>query len=483
MDIERVRGPDSTPSGKRSKRSVSDEDRFQEEFRVTDVKGIDPDQPKKKRHRAQESEEASSGRVRSNRPQRGDSKPSILDTNFNSRKKDIYGRTDTGKSSSSYGTPYKSHVPSATPPPPDNSQESLPSSFSFWQDNMSNDNQVTPTNTQSPQRAQQQKKTQKKEVHAPKKKEAHDKKHDKKDKSKKTPTAAPAEKKLKTPDAKPTFVSGDAEEEEDDLLAKKGAKEAPVPHHKEEKTDPDKPKKPPKKAFAKKKARKGEDEPVQIPEDWRKEAKAEPAKAPSTPQHEKKKKKEPVHGKTYKSLSQLAQTFAPITPLSDIKDHKPGKEHKVEAHAAPTPIPFSPDAAGAATTATSHVSSYIAPQAQNLFSQMVGTIIVMTNQGISRTEVQLNSPAFQNSPFFGSTILVEKYATAPDSFNIRLTGNTSQVNAFNKNLDGLYNAFERGSFAFKIGRLDASHAPVKPLFKRKKKSGDKDSDFSDQNEE
>jgi len=134
-----------------------------------------------------------------------------------------------------------------------------------------------------------------------------------------------------------------------------------------------------------------------------------------------------------------------------------------------------------AQAATTEASSYLSSQTIPLFFQMVGTIYVMTSQpGVSLTEIVLNSPAFANSKFFGSTISIEKYATAPDSLNIRLTGTDEAVRTFNQNISNLYAAFQNGNFAFKIGRISAEYTVEKPMFHRKgKKESSSGGEFQD----
>ncbi len=129
-----------------------------------------------------------------------------------------------------------------------------------------------------------------------------------------------------------------------------------------------------------------------------------------------------------------------------------------------------------ATEATNQVSSYLSPQTRSLFFQMVGTIYVMSGTpGISKTDIVLNSPGFANSRFYGATISIEKYATAPDSFNIRLTGTNEAVKSFKENLTNLYSAFQNGNFNFRVGRISAEYEIDKPVFRRKE-SGEGRSD-------
>lgn len=123
-----------------------------------------------------------------------------------------------------------------------------------------------------------------------------------------------------------------------------------------------------------------------------------------------------------------------------------------------------------ATAATAQAAPYLTQNAVSLFYQMVGTMYVMSGpQGVSRTDVVLNNPNFQNSKFFGATITIEKYATAPDSFNIRLTGPQDAVISFRENIPSLLAAFQNGKFSFRIGRIDAEYTIEKPIFRRKEK--------------
>jgi hypothetical protein len=98
--------------------------------------------------------------------------------------------------------------------------------------------------------------------------------------------------------------------------------------------------------------------------------------------------------------------------------------------------------------------------------------------GISLTEVTLNSPNFEKSVFYNAKITIEKYATAPDSFNIRLSGSPEAVTLFSKNVENLTAAFaisyEERRIAFRVGRLEAEYAQERPLIRRKKESGDKE---------
>jgi hypothetical protein len=121
-----------------------------------------------------------------------------------------------------------------------------------------------------------------------------------------------------------------------------------------------------------------------------------------------------------------------------------------------------------AIAATQAAASYLRPEAVPIFYQMIGSIMIMSAPpGISRTEFVLNNPALANSKFFGATVELIKYSTAPDSYNIRLSGSNEAVAAFNQNLPGLMAAFQTGHFSFRIGRVDAEYSADRPVLRRK----------------
>jgi len=117
----------------------------------------------------------------------------------------------------------------------------------------------------------------------------------------------------------------------------------------------------------------------------------------------------------------------------------------------------------------------LTPEVTPVIEHMVGQILVMsTKEGIMQTEILLNNPEMENSVFYGSKIVLEKYSTAPDSFNIRLTGTPEAVTIFNGNIDILMESFNRGNFNFRIGRIEATHEAGRPLFRRKERPGGSD---------
>jgi hypothetical protein len=136
---------------------------------------------------------------------------------------------------------------------------------------------------------------------------------------------------------------------------------------------------------------------------------------------------------------------------------------------------FPKDIAIRANSLTAHLTPYLPSDVSPLFQKMVGTIIHIEQQGITKTQVILNSKAFENSIFYGSTISLTQYSTAPNSYNIILKGPNQAVSMFNENLEGLFNSFKKGNFSFTINRLEAEYE--RPLFKRKEKTSSSDTDL------
>jgi hypothetical protein len=163
-------------------------------------------------------------------------------------------------------------------------------------------------------------------------------------------------------------------------------------------------------------------------------------------------------------------------PFSHKKDKKEDTQMQVQSQSMGIHIDNATQVQTSSLSA--QVSSYLSPDILPLFERMVGTLIQINKQGISETQIILNSPAFANSQFFGSKIFFERYSTAPNSFNIKLTGPQQAVTIFNDNLSSLMNIFQGSKLDFKVGRLYAEYETERPLFRRKKSIGDESKDMS-----
>ncbi|HEU63997.1 MAG: hypothetical protein KR126chlam4_01253 [Candidatus Anoxychlamydiales bacterium] len=194
--------------------------------------------------------------------------------------------------------------------------------------------------------------------------------------------------------------------------------------------------------------------------------------APKTTKEEAKAKAPQVKAPSGKETPQAPSEKA-IKPTGQAKKSKEEKEkepEKPQIQQSTVLQEMPPNIASGVQSMTAPLTPYLHPDIVPLFEKMVGTIVQLQAKGITTTEVMLNSPAFQSSMFYGSSIVVQKYSTAP-AFNIFLRGPTQAVNMFSENLDGLYDAFKKANI--NIGRLEAQHE--KFTFRRKEKpSSDKD---------
>ncbi|NGX32879.1 MAG: hypothetical protein K1060chlam4_00935 [Candidatus Anoxychlamydiales bacterium] len=164
------------------------------------------------------------------------------------------------------------------------------------------------------------------------------------------------------------------------------------------------------------------------------------------------------------------KTIKPTTEAKKPKEDKEKEPEKPQVQQSTVLQEMPPNIATGVQSITAPLTPYLHPDIVPLFEKMVGAVVQLQAKGITTTEVMLNSPAFQSSMFYGSSVVVQKYSTSP-AFNIFLRGPTQAVNMFSENLDGLYDAFKKANI--NIGRLEAQLE--KFTFKRKEKpSSDKD---------
>ncbi|MBI5272905.1 MAG: hypothetical protein HY861_02865 [Chlamydiia bacterium] len=158
---------------------------------------------------------------------------------------------------------------------------------------------------------------------------------------------------------------------------------------------------------------------------------------------------------------------------SSSKKQKKASEEVPSQIDSPSLTPLPDFALPLAQAAAQEAAPYLSPEVLAIYFHAVGTIYSqVSSSGDSETEFVLNSPSFANSKFFGSTISIQKFASAPNQINIRLTGSNEAVNAFNQNIPSLLSLFQRkGRFAFTVNRIDTAYE--KPLFRRKGSAGEK----------
>ncbi|MEL7431659.1 MAG: hypothetical protein AAGI90_03920 [Chlamydiota bacterium] len=477
MNVNPIGGPE----GKKTKEVKElTKGQFQKALRVKETEAIDPDDTRKrKRERSDTLTSDERGPNRSNR--------SIYNTNF---------RDPTRKKT--YGSPQPSNVPSSAPKLGDN--ETLPHSPRFWENGAPGYASDQEQRRQSPLRSEtsenfeeapRQREHRKRPVSSssdslqqkrrnaaskkapseepPSSKDAPSSQHKLEKSTSKTDQplqgdyvpAAPSPLSLFESEARDSSSQKDhSSSEEEDLLlgAKKGPQKDQAPFDPTQHSSP-------------KKELNHRDTTKELSSS---ESAMNFGPKTGNTRKERSQKASFLTEKKQKHFESLASTFSEV-PGQPSSDSSTGEDRHDQAFSELQHFPISPSSIAASFEAITRV--HAPPEMDNLFAQMVGTMIIMSEKGISRTEVVLNSSAFQGSSFFGSSLVFEKYASAPDSFNIHLIATTpEQSNLFAQSIPGLYEAFSAGKFSFGIGRLDASYDPERALFRRKPPLGDSDED-------
>ncbi|MBN1914486.1 MAG: hypothetical protein JW769_01185 [Parachlamydiales bacterium] len=180
--------------------------------------------------------------------------------------------------------------------------------------------------------------------------------------------------------------------------------------------------------------------------------------------------KKKIQEEQKKVLSEVTGTSSSLESqtIQKKEDDRMKKISETYQQIASIPLPIQERAAAI----TGKIAPYLDPELQPLFEKLIGSLIYVSKEGIERTQVTLNSPAFATSRFYGTTITIERYATAPDSFNITLRGNPAAVTLFNANIGNLLQSLQKSNQNFRIGQLVAEHEEViRPLVRRKKRLG------------
>ncbi|HSW73161.1 MAG TPA: hypothetical protein VLG44_07140 [Chlamydiales bacterium] len=474
---ERV-GPIRHSTSEKSQKEIPDKDRFKKELTVEKVGEIDADQKKRKRERAAPSDDDKVKKTGREEVQKAYSpyEPQFHSTALQS---DLFGRnTKVLKETpvSDFGSPIPSMIPSPSGTIDDEESSRLPSSQDFYK-NYTSERPVE-TRRDRPierRREAQQDRTEERESPEP---------TGKKEKGKK-------EKEFLGKAEKEMFEEMPSKpgKEEFPFLVKKGKEGKPqkveAETFEEEAIPPPSREKREKVSFKEKREeikeapyvpplKEGKKVEKHIPAKKEKEIEEPPFYREKEPREERA---QPLPKRAFPKEQPLGapatpEFFSPIfivTTTTKIKPEKKMAPSLTEAVTSTPPPQFMPPTvAQSVSLAANQLMPYANPELQNLFAQMVGTITVMTTPpGITETRVVLNSPAFEKSLFNGAEIVFQRYATAPDSFNITLTGSNAAVNLFNANLPALYSAFQKGHFKFRIGKLETSYESSRPVFRRK----------------
>jgi len=104
-----------------------------------------------------------------------------------------------------------------------------------------------------------------------------------------------------------------------------------------------------------------------------------------------------------------------------------------------------------------------------LFQHMVSQITQVIQKGESFTTITLSGPAFRDSVFYGSQIVIKESSTAQKVYNIELRGATAKAQTlFEMNAGSLLETFQKKKLPFSVHRIETGLV-TKRAVKRKKR--------------
>ncbi len=434
MNIREVQPQNADSPERRKQLQPGQEEKFKKLTQIEKVKEIDADENRKRKKQRGEPEEEASSMQKFSSP--------MEIAREKTPKTDLFRKNFSAKQG--FGSPVASTTPSPSFSSESEPTEGLPSSNLFWQG--------APLNAPEKKSERSLKKPSEKSKELPSKKSSKEEKVEPFfEKEEISPT--PVDPKKASSNTKEVKESVSSQEKEEKPFEKK-------PHIPANKTSSlEEKRKDPSFSTEKKPLRRKKKKEINEPITPKKEA----------PSLKEKKKGRKTSSKT--PLKHIADNFAPMLVLpSENKEtsfHKEGKKKETHPIAGLDSIKIPPEIAAEGLSATTSLPSYISPQVQNLFAQMVSTILVMQTKEIVSTQVELNTPSFEKSIFKGAIITIDRYSTAPGSFNIRLSGSPEAVQLFEKNISTLQAAFQKGKFSFRVSRLETSLKEGRPLVQRK----------------
>ena len=102
-------------------------------------------------------------------------------------------------------------------------------------------------------------------------------------------------------------------------------------------------------------------------------------------------------------------------------------------------------------------SSSIQPivHVEALFEKMASSMIIMDLCQETQTTLVLDHPHLSGSVFFGTTITIKEFSTAPKAFNVEILSNPTAIATILQQQDHLLSLFAKGNFPFTIHRFDS----------------------------
>ena len=160
--------------------------------------------------------------------------------------------------------------------------------------------------------------------------------------------------------------------------------------------------------------------------------------------------------------------------LQSLSKVKPKKDEKKDV-TLPAEMVVTPPIYKDACEKIENVQNIVPVKIRPLITQMVSSIMVMTQKGVTTATVTLSSEAFKDSPFEGIEIKFTCFDTASNSFNIEISGTAEQTALLNQNIPILAKILKDKQMPFEVGRIETSKKSDF-LFKRKESAGNKGED-------
>lgn len=166
---------------------------------------------------------------------------------------------------------------------------------------------------------------------------------------------------------------------------------------------------------------------------------------------------------------------SPLDVIAEMEEAEEDEKAPLMAapHTSPTPFCaiYSPTSEkGVAPIAPS-------PQVAEIFDHIATRLTFIDEKGIQETTIELTDPHYAKSPFYGATITIREYSTAPKTFNVYLTASSVAVSLFQTHASALIEAFPYGKGKFSIHRYETHLAKtlIKPIESEEEQNSGDDS--------
>jgi len=139
----------------------------------------------------------------------------------------------------------------------------------------------------------------------------------------------------------------------------------------------------------------------------------------------------------------------------------------------PTPLFISAPSTEVSAVAPSGAVAEI----ESLAEKMISSMQVLCSSGDTETSLFLNNPS---SLFFGTTVTIREFSTAPKAFNIEIRAASEVLAILNAGKQVLLSNLEKSEYAFSVYRIEThlQQSDERPLFHRKEMQDDHEQDLS-----